>query len=74
MKTREAKEALKKQGYFVDNLWSVEDVTDRFECSDETAQNILHRALLDPFIVESINEKIRDIAMYYDLREKGGDQ
>jgi hypothetical protein len=74
MKTREAKEELRKQGYFVDNLWSVEDVTDRFDCSDETAQDILYQALTNSYIVERIHETIRDIAMDYDLREKGGDE
>jgi hypothetical protein len=74
MKTREAKEELRKQGYFVDNLWNVLDVTDRFDCSDETAQDILYQALTNSYIVERIHETIRDIAMEYDLREKGGDE
>lgn len=74
MKIREAKEVLRKQGYFVDNLWSVEDVTDRFDCSDEVAQEILYRALTHPYIVERIHEMIQDIAIDYRLNEKGGDQ
>lgn len=68
-----AKEVLRQQGYFVDNLWRVEDVTDRFDCDDDTAQEILYQALTHPYIVEMINDKIRDIAMEYDLREKGGE-
>lgn len=74
MKIREAKDVLKKHGYFVDNLWSVEDVTDRFECSDDDAQEILYRALTHPYIVERIHEIIQDIAIDYRLNEKGGDQ
>lgn len=69
-----AKEMLRQQGYFVDNLWHVMDVTDRFDCSDETAQDILYQALTHPYIVEMINDKIRDIAMEYDLMAKGGDE
>lgn len=69
-----AKDLLRQQGYFVDNLWSVEDVTDRFDCSDEVAQEILYQALTHPYIVEMIHDKIRDIAMEINLKEKGGEQ
>jgi hypothetical protein len=74
MTTKEAKDLLRQQGYFMDNLWNVLDVTDRFDCSDETAQDILYQALTNSYIVERIHETIRDIAMEYDLREKGGDE
>lgn len=75
MKTREeARDLLKQHGYFVDNLWNVMDVTDRFECSDEVAQDILYDALTHPYIIERIHEIIRDIAIENGLKEKGGDQ
>ena len=74
MKTREAKDILRKYGYFVDNLWSVEDVTDRFDCSDETAQDVLHQALTNSWVVERIHEAIRDAAIENGLKEKGGDE
>jgi hypothetical protein len=74
MKTIEAKEVLRKQGYFVDNLWSVEDVTDQFDCTDEVAQEILYKALTHPWMMERIHEMIHDIAFDYALKEKGGDQ
>ena len=73
MKTREAKDILRKYGYFVDNLWSVEDVTDRFDCSDETAQDILYQALTHPYMMERIHEMIRDISIENGLKEKGGE-
>ena len=43
---------LKDFGYYTDNLWSVEDVKSLYECDDETAYNILDRAL--------DNESVRD--------------
>jgi len=36
-----AKELLKKEGYFVDNLWQTCDVTINYECTEEQAQKIL---------------------------------
>tara|TARA_R110002096_G_C14406904_1_gene707944 strand:+ start:418 stop:819 length:402 start_codon:yes stop_codon:yes gene_type:complete len=32
---------LKNRGYFVDNLWHIEDVQDRFECTDKEAMEVL---------------------------------
>jgi hypothetical protein len=74
MTKEEAKEVLRKHGYFVDNLWNVVDLTDRFECSDEVAQEILYKALTHPFIMESIHDMIYEIAMEDGINEKGGDQ
>ena len=36
---------LKAKGYYVDNLWHIEDVQSKFECTDEEAYNILGFAL-----------------------------
>lgn len=55
-----AKLVLKQAGYFVDNLWHVNDVKDRYECDDDTAQDILHHALTHPYIVERVFEIIQD--------------
>lgn len=50
-----AKEILKKGGYFVDNLWHVEDVQSwAYECDEETAQKILNMALTDDYTMEQI--------------------
>jgi hypothetical protein len=58
MTTEQAKEVLRNAGYYVDNLWTIQDVQDRFECNDERAQEILHDALTDEYIVEQIFEQI----------------
>lgn len=49
-----AKAILRDAGYFVDNLWTIRDVQDRFECDDNTAQDILNDALTNEYIVEQI--------------------
>ena len=49
-----AKKVLKAYGYFVDNLWKVEDVKDRYECDEDTAQYILEQALTNDGTMERI--------------------
>ncbi len=49
-----AKLVLKQAGYFVDNLWHVDDVKDKFECDDESAQKVLLLSLTHPYIVENV--------------------
>jgi len=59
MTTKEAKEVLKNAGYFVDNLWHVNDVQTRFECSDEQAYNILYWSIENDQTIQYINETIQ---------------
>ena len=50
-----AKQLLRDNGYFVDNLWHVEDVKGRFKCDDdEVAQDILSNALQNDATMEQI--------------------
>lgn len=49
-----AKAVLKQHGYFVDNLWSTQDVTDRYECTEEQAQEVLNKALTNEYITEQV--------------------
>jgi hypothetical protein len=62
-KIQEAKNLLKESGYYVDNLWHIEDVKGRLKCDDETAYDILDSALTNDATFEqiwfSIDEFIR---------------
>jgi hypothetical protein len=50
-----AKLVLKQAGYFVDNLWHVDDVKLRYNCDDdEVAQDILDRALTNGATMEQV--------------------
>lgn len=50
-----AKEVLRKAGYFVDNLWHVDDVKLRYNCEDDNqAQDILNSALTNDATMEQI--------------------
>ena len=49
-----AKKLLKANGYFVDNLWCVDDVKGKFDCTDEEAQGVLYGALQNDATMEQI--------------------
>ena len=50
----QAKKTLESYGYFVDNLWRIEDVQDKFECSGDDAQYILYKALTNDATMQQI--------------------
>lgn len=64
----EAKELLRNNGYFVDNLWKVEDVIHRYtdedgdEISEREANDLLDDTLTNQWIVEQIFFTMHDIA------------
>ena len=55
MTIEQAKEVLRENGYFVDNLWHVDDVKLRYQCNDdEQAQDILNSALTNDATMEQV--------------------
>ena len=55
MNVEQAKAVLRENGYFVDNLWHVDDVKLRYNCEDnEQAQDILDQALTNDATMEQI--------------------
>lgn len=57
-----AKQLLKNNGYFVDNLWQIADIQDKFECTNEQAYDILYKALTNEETMNQIQFSIRDFA------------
>lgn len=53
-KIQEAKAILREAGYFVANLWHVNDIKDRYECDNATAFEILDNALTNEGTMEQI--------------------
>jgi hypothetical protein len=57
-----ARKVLKENGYFVENLWSINDVKGRYNCNDDQAQEVLDKALTNEATMEQIWFAIHDIA------------
>jgi hypothetical protein len=70
----QAKAILKQHGYFVDNLWSTQDVTDRYECTEEDAQEVLNRALTNEWVMEQIWFSIDDACDSLEIELKEDDE
>jgi hypothetical protein len=49
-----AKEVLKTNGYYIDNLWSTPDVMQHYNCTIEEAQEVLDQALTNEATMEQV--------------------
>lgn len=59
MTVEQAKAVLRQNGFFVDNLWHIDDVKLNYDCeSDEQAQAILDGALTNDATMQQIWEAI----------------
>lgn len=58
MTVQQAFQVLRSDGYYVDNMWHRSDVTEKFHCTDEQADEILNNALNSDWICERIQESI----------------
>jgi len=55
MTVEKAKEVLRREGYFVDNLWHIDDIQYRYNCDDDSqAQEILNAALTNEATMNQI--------------------
>ena len=66
----DAKKILERHGYFVTNLWHVEDVMTNYDCDEDTAQDILYKSLTNDYTIESIYESIDYFAEELNLERK----
>jgi len=66
--TESARKVLRSHGYFVDNLWNIEDVQSRYECDKDKAQYVLERALTNEATLEQIFIAIDIIAEIENLK------
>lgn len=63
-----AKAFLKQNGYFVDNLWSVNDVLIEWECTEEQAHTILKIALTNASTYNQVWDSIEEAAIFFNLK------
>lgn len=67
--TEAAKDVLRKAGYHVDSLWHVQDITDRYECDEDKAYEILSEVL--DANIDTIFDSAHHQAKYeHNLKEK----
>jgi hypothetical protein len=45
---------LEDKGYYTRNLWHIDDVKSKFNCTDEDAQEVLDKALTNEWIMGQI--------------------
>lgn len=65
-----AKKILKDNGYFTDNLWTVDDVKGKFpNCTDEQAQDILNDSLTNEATMGQIWFSISEFGCMEGLEE-----
>lgn len=65
-----AKAVLRKAGFYVDNLWHIDDVkTNHQVFDDEDAQDILNDALTNEWVFDQIWYAIRTAAEYKGFKE-----
>ncbi len=64
-----AKAVLKKNGYFVDNLWCVDDVIQNYNCTEDEAQEVLGMALTNDVITERIFGAIDDACNELEIKQ-----
>ena len=56
MTIKDAKEVLRQSGYYVDNLWHIDDVQRYGDISDDDAYQVLDSVLQNGYTIENINE------------------
>tara|TARA_R110000823_G_scaffold226056_1_gene353802 strand:- start:264 stop:656 length:393 start_codon:yes stop_codon:yes gene_type:complete len=64
---QDLREELKLRGYYVDNLWSLHDISDKYKVSVDQGQEILDKAMTSEYIVGEIFQSIEDIANNYKI-------
>ena len=68
---QQLKNELQERGYHTRTLWNVEDVKNRFECSDKQALSVLDYVFSSEYIMDEIDRCIEEAAEdEFNLKEK----
>lgn len=69
-KVTEALDYLESQGFYINNLWHIQDVQDKFDCTEEEAFEVLEKAVSGEWVIEAINERIDMFGLNNNLDSK----
>ena len=72
-KIQKAKDVLTKAGYYIGNLYQVEDVQVYFDCTDNEALDVLDGAMDNEGTAEQVWTAIREVGDMMGLKEKEDD-
>lgn len=64
-----ARQVLRQNGYFVDNLWCVDDVQSKYNCTEEQAQVILEQSLTNDATMEQVWFSIKEFSELANLKK-----
>ena len=65
----EARLFLKSKGYFMENLWTTDDVTQNYDCTQEQAHQVLEMALTNQATIEQIFLAIDDACEHLEIKQ-----
>lgn len=68
-----AKTILKFNGYYVDNIWHIDDVKMLYNCTDGQAYDVLDKALNQESLFLDVYTSIDQVAKYMELNERDED-
>jgi hypothetical protein len=63
-----ARALLRSKGYFVENLWCVDDVMENYECSRGKAYEVLEKAMTNEATMQQIFLAIDDACDYLEIK------
>jgi hypothetical protein len=63
-----AKQLLRSEGYFVDVLWSTDEVTMNYNCTEEQAHSVLFEAMTDDRTEQQVSDMIHHVARVMNLK------
>lgn len=60
---------LKSKGYFMENLWTTDDVTENYNCTQEQAHQVLEMALTNDATMQQIWLAIDDACDHLEIKK-----
>lgn len=70
LEIEEAKQVLRRRGYFVDGLWRDLNVIANYKCTEAQAQRVLAEALISEEVITQIWRSISETAQKMNLKSK----
>ena len=66
MNIEQAKKVLKENGYYVENLWHIDDVKQGYYVDDDKAYEVLDEVMQSEYIMQEVFETIDLVLQNYD--------